>query len=290
MNHSLYNIIIALDSWQTPYSVSVITMDMIVGIWILVGIVFPFLFFSSHQRHSRFPFLYITLLNKKVGIWTRKQKGEPLLSSNTWVSSRMSLTPFFWWLCRFLWSCQWMSLVNPSCLLLPMLFISPLFLASMAQFLSTNVTASVRMNMSLLTCTAATSLVSLTYVTRTVTREFCMTTIPPFVAQAAGFSPFPQLRTRLSEELAGSSMLTIVMLPRIAVLSSAGAMHSFILLLSRDLSLLPVQSAAKSEMAWIWARYNLSYSWNNPFSFYSWCLFEVSPFNVSRNGYGCLWT
>jgi hypothetical protein len=78
-----------------------------------------------------------------------------------------------------------------------------------------------------------------------------MTTIPPFVAQAAGFSPFPQLRTRLSEEFAGSSMLTIVMLPRIAVLSSAGAMHSFILLLSRDLSLLPVQSAAKSEMAWI---------------------------------------
>ncbi|KAJ6410890.1 hypothetical protein OIU84_007610 [Salix udensis] len=71
-----------------------------------------------------------------------------------------------------------------------MLFISPLSLALMAQFLYTNVTASVRMNMSLATCTAAGSLVSLTSVTRIVTREFCMTTILPFAGLVARFSPF----------------------------------------------------------------------------------------------------
>ena len=199
----------------------------------------------------------------------REDNLDPLLSSTTSVTSQLSLTSFCWWLCRTLPSCQWRFLVNPRCLLLPMLFISPLSLALIAQFLSTNVTASVRMNMSLATCTVAGSLVSLTSVTRTVTREFCTTTILPFAGLVARFSPFPQLRSRLSEEFAGSSMLRIAVLPLIAVLSSAGVMHSFILLLSRDLSLLSFQSAAKLEMAWIWARYNISYTWNNPFSFYS---------------------
>lgn len=127
----------------------------------------------------------------------------------------------------------------------------------MGQFLFTNATGNVKMNVFVEICTAANSQDWLTYVTKTVTRESCMITIAPFAEQVGKFFPLHQQRNRLWEVSEGSLRRRIP--PMITVLLSADGMHSSILLLLRDPSLLSVQSAAKLEMAWIWARfYNIT--------------------------------
>lgn len=154
-----------------------------------------------------------------------------------------------------------------------MLFICRAFLVKMAQTVFTSVTGNARMNTYVGTCIAANLLDWLTFVTKIVIREFCMTTTALFAELAGRFSLWPQLRNRPWKAFGESSMLRVLHLT--AALLSAGGMHNFSPRRLRDHSLLLVRSAVKLEMAWIWAR---DYDWfvHVP------CLVSVLVFFISR--------
>lgn len=152
----------------------------------------------------------------------------------------------------FFTAVQWRYLANLWLLSPAMWFSCPPFLTQKGQTLVTSVTRGARMSTFLGTCTVANWLEPLTSATKTVTRGSSMITITRSAGWVGSCSRSLHWSSRQWGVSAGSMKLTAV---KVAPLS-AGAVHSCILPLSRGPTLLFLQSRARLEMAWTWARAN----------------------------------
>jgi hypothetical protein len=147
---------------------------------------------------------------------------------------------------------QWRYLANLWLLSPAMWFSCPRSLTQKGQTLVTSVTRGARASAFWGTCTVANWLKPLTSVTKTVTRGFYMTTITRSAEWVGSFFRSLHWSSKQWGASAGSMKWTAV---KVAALS-AGAAHSCILPPSRGPTLLCIQSRARLEMAWTWARAN----------------------------------
>jgi hypothetical protein len=133
-----------------------------------------------------------------------------------------------------------------------MWFSCPLFLTLKSQSTVTSVTRGARMSRFLETCSFANWLEWRTFVTKTATRGSSMTTTTRYAEWVGSCSRSHHWNCRRWGG-SGGSMKLIAM--KGAPLS-AGGVHSCILPLLKGPTLLCLQSRAKLEMAWTWARAN----------------------------------
>jgi hypothetical protein len=153
---------------------------------------------------------------------------------------------------RFLAAVQWRYLANLWLLSPAMWFSCPQSLTQKDQTLVTSVTRGARTRTFLGTCTVANWLEPLTSVTKTVTRESSMTTITRSAEWVGSFFRSLHWSSKQWGVSAGSTKWTAMK----AAPLSAGVVHSCILPPSRGPTQLCLQSRARLEMAWTWARAN----------------------------------
>lgn len=147
---------------------------------------------------------------------------------------------------------QWRYLENPWLLSPAMWFTCPVFLTQKGQSLVTSVTRIARTSTSLATCTVANWPGPRTSATKTVTRGSSTTT----TARSAGSAGSCSRSRRWSSRRWGGSGGSMRSTATKGAPLSAGVVHNCIHPLSRGPTPLCLQSQAKLETAWTWARDN----------------------------------
>lgn len=174
-----------------------------------------------------------------------------LVKSPSWIrNSFIDITPFFW---RSSTDFQWRHTEQQWWLDPQMLSSCQVLWARMGQTRVTSVIGSVKMSMSVETCTGAGLLGWPISVTKIVTSEFYMVITTRCAEWAGRFSHLHLQRSKQLEVFVGSLKLRLALLK--AALSSVVGIQTCILLLSRDPFQPSALSAVKLEMAWTWTRW-----------------------------------